>query len=146
MSAAAHVVDAVVVGAGIAGASAGWALAEHGRVAVVEQAPAAGVHASGRSASVLSETSGHRVVCALAAASRAFFEAPPEGFADHAAYDEATLNRLATRAAEPGAGLVTTEKDWARLPADWRARVAAWPVRARFKDEAALDALLSRQL
>jgi D-arginine dehydrogenase len=83
VNATAHVVDAVVVGAGIAGTSAGWALAEHARVAVVEQAPAAGVHASGRSASVLSETSGHRVVCALAAASRAFFETPPDGFADH---------------------------------------------------------------
>ena len=53
---------------------------------------------------------------------------------------------LLNTAAAHGAGLVTTEKDWARLPADWRARVTAWPVRARFKDEAALDALLSRQL
>lgn len=69
-----------------------------------------------------------------------------ESFADHAPYDDATLNRLAERAAAQGAGLVTTEKDWARLPADWRPRVTAWPVRARFKDEAALDALLSRQL
>jgi tetraacyldisaccharide 4'-kinase len=69
-----------------------------------------------------------------------------EGFADHAPYDPATLEGLAGRAAALGAGLVTTEKDWARLPADWRARVRAWPVRARFKDEAALDALLSRQL
>ena len=69
-----------------------------------------------------------------------------ESFPDHAAYDAATLEGLAQRAAALGAGLVTTEKDWARLPADWRPRVAAWPVRARFKDEAALDALLSRQL
>jgi tetraacyldisaccharide 4'-kinase len=69
-----------------------------------------------------------------------------EGFPDHAAYDQATLERLSARAASLGAGLVTTEKDWARLPADWRSRVSAWPVRARFKDEAALDALLSRQL
>lgn len=63
-------------------------------------------------------------------------------FPDHHAYDEATLRRLADRAAQFGAGLVTTEKDWARLPAAWRARVAAWPVRAVFQDEAALDALL----
>jgi len=69
-----------------------------------------------------------------------------EGFADHAPYDQATLEGLAGRAAALGAGLVTTEKDWTRLPADWRVRVRAWPVRARFKDEAALDALLSRQL
>ncbi|MBI5090393.1 MAG: FAD-binding oxidoreductase [Actinobacteria bacterium] len=74
---------AIVVGAGIAGASAAWALAEHGPVVLVEREPSAGFHASGRSASVLSETSGHRVVCALAAASRPFFESPPQGFAEH---------------------------------------------------------------
>ncbi|HEY0649209.1 tetraacyldisaccharide 4'-kinase [Phenylobacterium sp.] len=65
-------------------------------------------------------------------------------FPDHHPYDEATLARLAERAAQFGAGLVTTEKDWARLPAAWRARVAAWPVRAVFEDEAVLDALLAR--
>ena len=65
-------------------------------------------------------------------------------FADHQAYDEAMLKRLAARAEQFGAGLITTEKDWARLPADWRKRVVAWPVRAVFEDEAALDALLAR--
>lgn len=63
-------------------------------------------------------------------------------FPDHFAYDEATLRRLADRADQFAAGLVTTEKDWARLPAPWRAKVAAWPVRAVFADEAALDRLL----
>jgi len=67
-------------------------------------------------------------------------------FPDHFAYDEATLRRLADRAAQFSAGLVTTEKDWARLPADWRARVTAWPVRARFDDEAALDGLLAKHV
>ncbi|MBI1198254.1 MAG: tetraacyldisaccharide 4'-kinase [Phenylobacterium sp.] len=65
-------------------------------------------------------------------------------FPDHHAYDEATLARLSDRAAQFGAGLVTTEKDWARLPAAWRERIAPWPVRAVFEDEAALDALLGR--
>jgi tetraacyldisaccharide 4'-kinase len=64
-------------------------------------------------------------------------------FPDHRAYDEPMLERLAERAAQFDAGLVTTEKDWARLPAAWRARVAPWPVRAVFDDEAALDAVLS---
>ncbi|MDR3512402.1 MAG: tetraacyldisaccharide 4'-kinase [Caulobacteraceae bacterium] len=63
---------------------------------------------------------------------------------DHAAYDEGVLKQLNDQAEEFGAGLVTTEKDWVRLPPAWRARVAAWPVRARFEDEAALDALLAR--
>jgi tetraacyldisaccharide 4'-kinase len=64
-------------------------------------------------------------------------------FPDHVAYDEAVLRRLAERAAVFGAGLVTTEKDWVRLPSDWRAKVTAWPVRAEFDDPAALDALLA---
>lgn len=65
-------------------------------------------------------------------------------FPDHQAYDEATLRRLAQRAAQFGAGLVTTEKDWVRLPLAWRARVVAWPVRAVFDDPTAFDALLAR--
>jgi tetraacyldisaccharide 4'-kinase len=64
-------------------------------------------------------------------------------FPDHQAYDETTLGRLADRAAQFDAGLVTTEKDWVRLPPEWRTRVAAWPVRAEFKDPAAADALLA---
>lgn len=63
---------------------------------------------------------------------------------DHAAYDASLLKQLADRAASAGAGLVTTEKDWARLPPDWRERVTAWPVRARFEDEAGLDVLLKQ--
>jgi len=64
------------------------------------------------------------------------------GFPDHAAYDEDTLKFLAAHAADQNAGLVTTEKDWVRLPLAWRAGVTAWPVRARFEDEAALLRLL----
>jgi tetraacyldisaccharide 4'-kinase len=63
-------------------------------------------------------------------------------FPDHAAFHERDLAFVAQRAALFGAGLVTTEKDWVRLPPAWRARVRAWPVRARFEHEAALDALL----
>ncbi|HET6971660.1 MAG TPA: tetraacyldisaccharide 4'-kinase [Phenylobacterium sp.] len=65
-------------------------------------------------------------------------------FPDHAPYDEAALARLAARAAQFDAGLVTTEKDWARLPPAWKPRIAAWPVRAAFEDEAALAALLAK--
>ena len=65
-------------------------------------------------------------------------------FADHAPYAERTLKALANRAEVFGAGLITTEKDWVRLPPAWRARITSWPVRARFEDEAAFDALLSR--
>ncbi|MEH6665264.1 MAG: tetraacyldisaccharide 4'-kinase, partial [Brevundimonas sp.] len=59
-------------------------------------------------------------------------------FPDHAAFAEGDLTALAARAADQGAGLVTTEKDWVRLPPGWRGRVTAWPVRARFEDEGGL--------
>ena len=62
---------------------------------------------------------------------------------DHAAYDDGALKALAARAARLGAGLVTTEKDWVRLPPKWRDRVTAWPVRARFEDEAAVWRILA---
>jgi tetraacyldisaccharide 4'-kinase len=66
--------------------------------------------------------------------------------ADHVRYDARLLGFLAARAKALGAGLVTTEKDWVKLPPEWRARVAAWPVEARFEDPAALGALLERAM
>ena len=65
---------------------------------------------------------------------------------DHARLDEDLLRRLADRAADFSAGMVTTEKDWARLPPAWRERIAAWPVRARFEDAKALESLLDQVL
>lgn len=65
-------------------------------------------------------------------------------FPDHHVYDEATLKRLSDRASQFDAGLVTTEKDWARLPPPWQDRITAWPVRAVFDDEAALAAILAK--
>jgi tetraacyldisaccharide 4'-kinase len=65
---------------------------------------------------------------------------------DHATYGESLLNHLAVLAKAGGAGLVTTEKDWARLLPAWRERVTAWPVRARFADEAALDKILAQAI
>ncbi len=64
-------------------------------------------------------------------------------FPDHFAYDAAALRLLADRAELFDAGLVTTEKDWVRLPPEWREKVTAWPVRAVFEDETALERLLA---
>lgn len=63
-------------------------------------------------------------------------------FPDHGAYAEADLAMMARLADERGASLLTTEKDWVRLPPAWRGRVVAWPVRARFEDEGAALARL----
>ena len=63
-------------------------------------------------------------------------------FPDHAAFREQDLRFLADRADQFGARLITTEKDWSRLPPGWRARVISWPVKARFEDEAGLIRIL----
>jgi tetraacyldisaccharide 4'-kinase len=67
-------------------------------------------------------------------------------FPDHAAFSEDTLTFLEERAELFEAGLVTTEKDWIRLPPEWRAKVSMWPVKAVFEDEAALERLLDGTL
>ena len=61
---------------------------------------------------------------------------------DHVRYDERLLRFLSRRAEALGAGLLTSEKDWVRLPPNWRTKVTAWPVEARFENQGALDALL----
>jgi D-arginine dehydrogenase len=91
--------DVVVVGAGIAGASAAWALSESLDVVVVETEAAAGVHATGRSAALYTETIGNDAVRALVAASRPFLEehASPRGVLYAATADDAdALRALAT--------------------------------------------------
>ena len=75
--------DFLVIGAGIAGASAGYELAAQGRVVVLEAEDAAGYHSTGRSAAQFLESYGNGTVRGLTRASRAFYEAPPEGFAAH---------------------------------------------------------------
>ena len=75
--------DAIVIGAGMAGASVAYFLAPHVRVIVLEREPYAGMHATGRSAALFSETYGTPQVRALTRATRPFLAAPPEGFAAH---------------------------------------------------------------
>jgi D-arginine dehydrogenase len=72
--------DFIVVGAGMAGASAAAHLAREGRVAVVEAEQHAGVHSTGRSAALFSELYGNAVIRGLTRASRPFFFAPPPAF------------------------------------------------------------------
>ncbi len=53
-------------------------------------------------------------------------------FADHHPYTDADLTQLYEEAMQSGAELVTTQKDWMRLPSDWRDRVLTVPVRIHF--------------
>jgi D-arginine dehydrogenase len=74
--------DAVIVGAGIAGASCAHALAPHAKVLLLEREAQPGMHSTGRSAAMFMESYGPAQVRALTRASRAFYEAPPHGFGD----------------------------------------------------------------
>ena len=75
--------DVLVVGAGIAGASAAYELAALGRVVVVERESAPGYHTTGRSAAQFTEAYGNETIRRLTKAGRPFFENPPEGFTEH---------------------------------------------------------------
>ncbi|MGY2373997.1 NAD(P)/FAD-dependent oxidoreductase [Pseudomonas sp. SDO524_S393] len=74
-------VDFVVIGAGIAGASAAAHLAAHGSVLLFETEDHPGYHSTGRSAALFSEIYGNAVVRRLTRASRDFLFEPPAGFA-----------------------------------------------------------------
>jgi D-arginine dehydrogenase len=75
--------DIVIIGGGIAGAAAGFALAPKHRVILLERESQPGYHSTGRSAALFTEAYGNSAIRALTIASRAFFMAPPPGFAEH---------------------------------------------------------------
>ncbi len=75
--------DIIVIGAGIAGASAAWALSKKHRVVLLERESQPGYHTTGRSAAAYTRAYGNSTIRGLTAAGRGFFEAPPPGFAEH---------------------------------------------------------------
>ena len=77
-----HDIDAVVIGAGIAGATVAAHLARDRRVVLIEAEEAAGYHTTGRSAAMWILNYGPPDVRVLTGLSREFFEHPPPGFAD----------------------------------------------------------------
>lgn len=74
--------DFVVIGAGMAGLSAAAELAAHGSVIVLEQEDQPAYHSTGRSAALFTLAYGNGVIRKLAACSRPFLDAPPQGFSD----------------------------------------------------------------
>jgi len=74
--------DFVIIGAGIAGAGAAYALAPYGSCLLLERESQPGYHTTGRSAALFSETYGNAPIRALTVASRDFLMHPPEGFTE----------------------------------------------------------------
>ena len=75
--------DFIIIGGGIAGASTGFWLSQHGKVRVLERESHPAYHSTGRSAALFTAAYGTPQVRALTLASRAFFDNPPPGFCEH---------------------------------------------------------------
>ena len=75
-----HVADCIIVGAGIAGATAAAHLSADYRVVLIEAEEAAGYHTSGRSAALWVANGGPEYERTLARESFAFLGNPPPGF------------------------------------------------------------------
>jgi len=107
--------DVVIIGAGMAGASAAYFLAQQQRVTLLERETQPGYHATGRSAAMYIETYGNATVRAITTASKAFYLQPPAGFSDYPL--------LTPR----GALMVGTAADRDALRATWQEMQALLP-------------------
>lgn len=67
-------------------------------------------------------------------------------FADHHPYSQHDLTRLQEDAQRLGADLITTQKDWVRLPAEWRSQIAVLPVSLELDDNDRMLAMLEAYL
>lgn len=74
--------DFIIIGGGIAGASAAYQLAEHGSAAILEMEDQPGYHSTGRSAAQFTELYGNGPIRALVRLSKDFMYTPPEGFSE----------------------------------------------------------------
>lgn len=72
--------EIVIIGAGIAGASAGYFLADTHRAVLLEQESQPGYHTTGRSAALFLKSYGPPQIRAVTAGGYDFFTDPPEGF------------------------------------------------------------------
>ncbi len=122
--------DVLVIGAGIAGASAAYELTPYARVVLLEREPQPGYHTTGRSAAVFAPAYGNRVIRALTQASYGFYRDRTGGLAEHAvlaprgalvigrADQSPTLDRLLAETAPEVRGLERLDQGalLARLP------------------------------
>jgi D-arginine dehydrogenase len=122
--------DVLIIGAGIAGASAAYELAPHASVILLERERQPGYHSTGRSAAVFAPAYGNRVIRALTLASQGFYQARAGGLAAHPVLtprgalfiarqdQEASLARLLAETAPQVKGLERLDRQQllARLP------------------------------
>jgi D-arginine dehydrogenase len=135
--------DIIVIGAGMAGASVAAELAPHARVLLLEGESQPGYHSTGRSAALLVPDYGPPAICALTRASQQFFDAPPDGFTDHALISPRQMLALARQDQ-----LADLEKAFAELhpgsSAEWLTGAAIKKVHPLVRDGYAKAAVLQQ--
>jgi D-arginine dehydrogenase len=82
MTGGARAADVLVIGGGMAGASAGYFLADDARVILLERESQPGYHTTGRSAALFFENYGNETIRKINRATRPFLTEPPDGFSD----------------------------------------------------------------
>src|SRR5260370_35373953 len=107
------------LGGGMAGASAGFFLADHGSVPLLEKEDALGYHSTGRSAALFTENYGSPPIRALSVGTRPVLEAPPTGFTDHPLLGPRGVMMRA--APSEGAGFAAAPAEGRRQGAELRA-------------------------
>jgi D-arginine dehydrogenase len=89
--------DIIIIGSGIAGASAAAMLSGTARVAIVERESAHGYHTTGRSAALYSPLYGPAPFRSLSVASRDFLTRPPAGFTENPVLTPRGVLNIATQ-------------------------------------------------
>lgn len=99
MNSAPETVDFIIIGGGIAGASAGYELCKKGRVIILEKESQAGYHTTGRSSAIFQKSynKADPVLNVLVSASEDFLRRPPKGFAVNDLLSPRSLIYIATR-------------------------------------------------
>jgi D-arginine dehydrogenase len=137
-----HSFDVIVIGAGIAGASAACFLAADRSVALVEAEDTPGYHTTGRSAAIWIRNYGPPAVRVMTGLSRPFFENPPEGFTETPLMSHRPAMYVAPRDQEPQLRTMLAELEGVEeiSPREARALVPAlregWAVAAAIEGDA----------
>ena len=92
--------DFLVIGAGISGAAAGYELAKHGALLLLEMEERPGYHSTGRSAALYTPNYGPLPVRQISQAAYPFLRQPPAGFTDHPLLTPRGALTVATRGDE----------------------------------------------
>jgi D-arginine dehydrogenase len=131
--------DVVVIGAGIAGATAAAHLAADHKVALIEAEEAAGYHSTGRSAATWILNYGPPAIRVLTGLSRPFLENPPPGFSAAPLLRQRACILLAPAGCEADLAAAIADGSGLReiLPQEVRRRVPA--LREDYATAAAVD-------